>query len=169
MINTSVLKALSLQYYLKKHCRVWPFYYIRFLFILLYYILLYLIWKWTNNLSEILSCHSPCLVQKYTLKKIFHVLTNFEHHIKFSDGDFHSGALTLHHSMSSCSAAVRHWAVQWVLCVMCQLWEWVGRRCSSQARQAGVDQLCDTATPRASRPREGSQVQLPRLLGTQEP
>lgn len=39
----------------------------------------------------------------------------------------------------------------------------------SQARQAGVDQLCDTATPGASRPREGSQVQLPRLLVTQEP
>lgn len=100
---------------------------------------------------------------------IFLVVTYFQDHIKSLEWDIFCGILMLPHSMSSCSAAVRRWAVQWVLCVMCQLWEWVGRQSSSQARQAGVDQLCDTATPEASRPREGSQVQLPRLLGAQEP
>ena len=35
-------------------------------------------------------------------------------------------------------------------------------------RQAGVDQLGDTTAPGASRSRGGSQVQLPRLLFTQE-
>lgn len=36
-----------------------------------------------------------------------------------------------------------------MLCVTCQLWEWVGGRTGlepSRVRQAGVDQLCDTAT-----------------------
>ena len=42
----------------------------------------------------------------------------------------------LHHSRR---CAVRHRAVQWVLCVTCQLWEWVGGRSSSRAKPGRLE------------------------------
>lgn len=42
----------------------------------------------------------------------------------------------LHHCRR---CAVRHRAVQWVLCVTCQLWEWVGGRSSSQAKPGRLE------------------------------
>lgn len=42
----------------------------------------------------------------------------------------------LHHCRR---CAVRHRAVQWVLCATCQLWEWVGGRSSSQAKPGRLE------------------------------